>query len=112
MKISARLVKLERNESLTGPPTVLDRYRAELDNVALRLTGKRWQTIAADAQFADLVSEKLNEFLRSLSDKDLAILKSELERIEFGGDTAARDEAYRVWRSSFSCESKGASSAG
>src|SRR5439155_6010088 len=91
--------KLERNESLTGPPTVLDRYRAELDSVALRLTGRRWQTIAtwqtiaADGPLANLVPDKMKDFVRGLSDKDLAILKSELERIEFHGDTAARDEA-------------------
>ena len=104
MNISARVAKLERNESLTGPPTVLDRYGAELDRVALRLTGRRWQTIAADGPLANLVSEKMKDFVRGLSDKDLAILKSELERIEFRGDTAARDEAYRTWLSSFSCE--------
>src|SRR4051794_29377714 len=83
MNISARLAKLERNESLTGQPTVLDRYQAELDSVALRLTGSRWQTIAADAPLANLLSENLKDFLRGLSDKDLAILKSELKRIEF-----------------------------
>ena len=102
MNISARIAKLERNEALTGPPTVLDRYLAELDSVALRLTGRRWQTIAADAPLANLVSEKVKEFLRGLSDSDLAILKSDLERIVFRGDTAARDKAYRAWLSSFS----------
>src|SRR5438045_601531 len=59
--------------------------------VALRLTGRRWQTIAADGPLANLVSEKMKDFVRGLSDKDLAILKSELERIVLRGDTAARD---------------------
>jgi hypothetical protein len=80
MKITLRVSRLERSQAF--PKSVLDRYCAAENEIALRLTGHRLDDLAADDQRRELVEETLSvEYLRSLSDADLAELDAEFERL-------------------------------
>jgi hypothetical protein len=75
-----RVSKLEGNEVLTGPPSIIDRLEAAFDQAAFRLTGRSRAALANDSVREAAVSEEVRkEFIAHLDSADLKALMAALE---------------------------------
>jgi len=73
-----RVAKLER----AAPSTLMARYYAALNDVALRVLGKPYWAVESDPAALTRVSEALGEdFVRSLNEEELTAFAAELERL-------------------------------
>ena len=79
MRILKRITKLERDEEVTSRVPVMVRYKAALNKIAIRLTGKPCgqATSEESEQIYNVLSE---EYLPSLSDDDLDALMANLHQ--------------------------------
>jgi hypothetical protein len=78
--------KLERTEVLKRHLLPLDQFQRALNDAAVRVTGKRLDSIQEDERAMERVMGDLQEsFVRKLSDADLESLTTDLERIAFAG---------------------------
>ena len=94
MKLLHRVSKLERSQAFRGRDSVMTRFCAALDETALRLTGRRCDTISGDPAMLDMVIETIGkDFVTLLSAADLSALVEALEEVAFGGDAAAIAQA-------------------
>ena len=103
MRLSHRVQKLERAARIMWPPSPLDRFMMALNDAALRLTGKNYNSLRDDDPAVGLVSQEvLESFVPKLSDADRASLAAQLEQIVFGDDPVAieagrREVEQEVW---------------
>ena len=108
--LQRRVEKLERTEILKRHLPPMEQLQTALNDAAVRLTGKDFSFVQCDETAMVLVMNELRDsFLEKLSVADLDSLIAQLERIAFGGDTAAleaaRREATRKADEEFGCVS-------
>jgi hypothetical protein len=88
------IMKTNCSPALAGPTTLVNRLHQSLNEAAFRLGGKDIEMV--DEAMLSLVIEDLQRsFLGTLSVAELTELGTELERIAFGDDIVAMDEARR-----------------